>query len=225
MRLNEIDKTEALRYMGHKSGNPIAEVSLLLERCEKLIVNDIRPLYVYREASLEKTCDGIKICGSNLILCGNDIAKHLKDCTKAVVFAATLTADADRLIRHAEASDVAEAFAIDALCSAAIEQVCDRAEDEIFEKYNANIFRTFRYSPGYGDLPLEIQKSLCNYLNAQRRIGLTVTDDFLMIPRKSVTAIIGISEKPLEKHGGCEVCNMRQSCAFSKLNGGKGCRK
>ena len=111
---------------------------------------------------------------------------------------------------------MAEALATDALCSAAIEQVCDKAEHEIFQvqKYE---FRTWRFSAGYGDLPISLQKSLTEYLNAQRRIGLTVTDNFLMIPRKSVTAIIGVSDTPLKKHGtaGCSACNLRDRCNFA----------
>ena len=110
---------------------------------------------------------------------------------------------------------MAEALAVDCLCSAGVEQVCDRAEEEIFENVKAK-YRTWRFSAGYGDLPLDIQKDLLIFLNAQRRIGLTVTENSLLLPSKSVTAIIGISETPVERgKKGCESCRMKGNCAFS----------
>ena len=68
---------------------------------------------------------------------------------------------------------------------ACIEQVCDRAEDEIAqlaarEKRGINS----RSSPGYGDLPLSVQPKLLAVLDAERRLGLTVTGSDLLIPAK-----------------------------------------
>ena len=77
-----------------------------------------------------------------------------------------------------------------------------------------------RFSPGYGDLPLEIQKDLCRMLNASRRIGLTVSESMLMVPCKSVTAVIGIAEEPQDhRASGCEVCNLFRTCEFRKEGG------
>ena len=49
-----------------------------------------------------------------------------------------------------------------------------------------------RFSPGYGDLPIEIQKDIFRALDCPRRIGLTLNENLLMSPTKSVSAIIGI---------------------------------
>ena len=219
--LDHIDKDEAARYMGVRAV-PASNIAVLLERCEKRVLEVIRPNYVYREVALQPTDNGIRAEGMNELLTGNDISRHLTGCTKAVIFAATLSGEADKLIRQSAVTDVAESFAIDCLCSAAVEQVCDKAEEEIFAAINAP-YRTWRFSPGYGDLPLGIQGSLLRMLNAQRRIGLTVTDSMLLIPSKSVTAIIGISDSPVArgKHG-CGSCNMRENCAYRR--GGNTCK-
>lgn len=201
---------------------PAENIAGLLERCEKRVLDVIRPNYVYREAELEFTENGIRAGDMNELLTGSDIARHLAGCTKAVLFAATLSAEADKLIRQAAVTDVAESFAIDCLCSAAVEQVCDAAEEEIFSVIEAP-YRTWRFSPGYGDLPLGIQGSFLKMLNAQRRIGLTVTDSMLLIPSKSVTALIGISDSPVSSgKRGCGSCNMRESCAYRR--GGRSCQ-
>ena len=201
---------------------PAENIAGLLERCEKRVLDVIRPNYVYREAELEFTENGIRAGDMSELLTGSDIARHLAGCTKAVLFAATLSAEADKLIRQAAVTDVAESFAIDCLCSAAVEQVCDAAEEEIFSVIEAP-YRTWRFSPGYGDLPLGIQGSFLKMLNAQRRIGLTVTDSMLLIPSKSVTALIGISDAPVSRgKRGCGSCNMRESCAYRR--GGRSCQ-
>lgn len=223
MKLNPISKAEAARYMGVK-GKPEPTISALLDEAELAVRNRISPKYVYRETGLRFENGGACLDCMNKPLEGKDIVNHLKECSKVIILAATLTTEADKLIRQAEIRDMAEALVVDCLCSAAIEQVCDRAEEEIFSKLNYP-YRTWRFSPGYGDLPITLQKELLAVLNAQRRIGLTVTDSCMLIPSKSVTAIIGVSEKPLNKglHG-CAVCNMRESCAFSGKGGCGNCK-
>lgn len=218
MKLNMISTHEAARYMGIKGEIP-KHVAELLDCTEELVRERLIPKYIYREAKLCYHDDELYAEGISAPLSGTDIKKHLTGCTKAVFIAATLGSEADKLIRQAEVRDMAEALAVDALCSAAVEQVCDRAEEEIFSQLTAP-YRTWRFSPGYGDFPLALQKDILNYLNAMRRIGLTVTDTSLLVPTKSVTAVIGVSDKPVEhKAIKCENCNMNQSCAYRSIGG------
>ena len=64
--------------------------------------------------------------------------------------------------------------------------------------------------------------SLMQLLDAQKRLGLTVTQEHILIPRKSVTAIIGLADHPLKKGArGCATCRMRETCMFRK--GGTHC--
>lgn len=216
MRLNPISKQEAARYMG-VNGEVIPEsVAKLLEKAEKAVIEQINPRYVYREASLAEKDGKLYVEGMDTPLEGEDIRAHLENCIRVVVLAATLTTAADKLIRNAGVTNAAEALAFDAVCSAAIEQVCDRAEEEIFVSLPGNC-HTWRFSPGYGDFPLETQKEILSFLNAHRRIGLTVTDSFLLVPTKSVTAVIGISEgDDKQKAIKCEKCSMNDRCPFSK---------
>lgn len=220
MKLDVISKSESARYMGIK-GEPDEVIAGILDKYEEIVRNQLKPAYVYRETSLVMCDDGIRINGINTLFTGNDIKKHLKGCERVIIFAATVSATADKLIRQVSVTDTAAALAVDCLCSASIEQVCDKAEQEIFTEIPAP-YRTWRFSPGYGDLPISLQKDLLLFLNAQRRIGLTVTESCMMIPSKSVTAIIGISDFPQgHQKKGCDICNMRASCGF-RYNGGCG---
>ena len=76
---------------------------------------------------------------------------------------------------------------------------------------------TNRYSPGYGDLPIEAIRQLINLLGAQNKIGLTITSNNIMIPRKSVIGVIGISElKILNNKKSCLSCNNYSHCKYRK---------
>ena len=80
-----------------------------------------------------------------------------------------------------------------------MEQVCDQVEQEIESQFPGCSF-PFRFSPGYGDLPLELQGELLHLLDAPRKIGLCASASHILTPRKSVTAILaspgGRSNKP-----------------------------
>ena len=213
MTIREISKTEAARYMGVR-GILDDKTAELLDKYEPIVRDALRPAYVYREAETEFRPNGVYLAGLGVPLEGNSIRGLLTGCRRAIVMAATVSAEADRLISRISVSDMAGALAVDCLCSAAIEQVCDLAEEEIFSHAKAEN-RTMRFSPGYGDLPINVQPELLRYLNAQRRIGLTCGESCMLIPTKSVTAIIGVSDDSVHKQkSGCGICSMRESCSF-----------
>lgn len=111
-----------------------------------------------------------------------------------------------------------KALILDACATTAVEEVCDAVENVVKENAAANgCSITFRYSPGYGDLPLEVQNSFLRALDAQKKIGLTVSENNLLFPRKSVTAIIGIFEGEIEKKKRtCKECNNYGNCNFRR---------
>lgn len=117
------------------------------------------------------------------------LARFLSPCRSAVLFAATLGMGIERYLCSLQSSGAAKSFFADAVASAFIEGVCDRAEELIAGRFGKV---TGRFSPGYGDLALDIQEGLLASLNAERLLGITLTDSMLMIPRKTVSAIIGV---------------------------------
>ena len=81
--LTEINKAEALRYMGYGRNKPDDVTMQNIIECEKALLDAIKPEYVYRIFDLNRTNDGIEILGTSLVLTGNDVAKHLEGCDKA----------------------------------------------------------------------------------------------------------------------------------------------
>jgi hypothetical protein len=145
----------------------------------------------------------------------------LAQCRKAALLACTLGARFDALLRTEQIRDMAQAVILDACGSAFVEQGCDAAEEELKKRF-PDLFLTDRFSPGYGDLPLDLQPSICAALDTPRRLGLHVTGSFLLNPGKSVTAVIGLSDGPqMARIRGCAFCAMRERCTLRK--GGKTC--
>ncbi len=218
LELEKLDRAEAFRYMGHKGGEIPENINALADECEERLLSAAAPKYVYALFDTEHTSDGVLVKNTSLILRGASISSHLSTCEKCVLMAATLGVGADSVIRGYESKAMEKAVIADCLASAAIEQVCSRAEEEIQSKLKGMSF-TWRFSPGYGDFPLDIQRDFLAVLNAEKRIGLTATENLILIPRKSVTAVIGVSEHEIPKgQRVCGACNMRDKCAFRKNN-------
>lgn len=217
--LGQLDKNEALRYMGHRGEDIDEQLDKLITKCEKEVLSCVKPRFVYKVCDISREEKGILVKDTNLFLTGNSIKKHLDGCDKAVLMAVTISADADRLIRIAQIRDMAEAVAIDSLCSVAVEQACDRAE-LIIKEENPGYYQTFRFGLGYGDLPISLQGQFLHVLNAPKQIGLNVSSTDMLTPTKSVTAVIGLSKNTIPQRArGCQTCSMNKKCQFRQKGG------
>ncbi len=211
-RLTEIPRSEVLRYLGYRGQSIDANLDRQIESCIQAVRQCAKPRLTYRITNLS---DGLP---NGLALEGGDIKALLEGCTSAIVMAATLGPEAEALLRRTEITNMADAVIMDSAQSAAIENVCDNFESDMRLSYRKEgLFLSDRFSPGYGDLSLSSQRSISEYLVAEKRIGLTVTQNMIMVPRKSVTCIIGISNSPRDlRRRGCENCSASSSCQYRK---------
>lgn len=215
VELKELERNEAFRYMGIR-GEPDETTRQLTVRCEAELLKAIKPVFIYKVFDITEEEKGISVDGTTLKLPGEDIKRQLKGCGRCVLMAATLSSAADLVIRRHEISDMTSAVISDCLASAAVEQVCNEAERIIAEELRG-FYMTWRFSPGYGDLPIGIQQEFISVLDAQKRIGLNATENNILTPRKSVTAVIGVSEREVPKgRRGCAICSMKDRCQFRK---------
>ncbi|HCW54467.1 MAG TPA: methionine synthase [Clostridium sp.] len=214
----KIDRDEVLRYLGHNGQVINDDMMNLIDECRKEVVHIISPRFTYGYKNVKECKEGIEVEGTNLILKGNDIKNHLKNSTECALMAVTLGNEIERRTRQYEKTNLTKGLILDACATTAIEELCDMVENEIKEyAQKKNMSITFRYSPGYGDFPLDIQKSFLNVLDAQKKIGLTVSENYLLFPRKSVTAVIGIINKNIKiKKKSCEECNNYENCSFRR---------
>lgn len=146
---------------------------------------------------------------------------NLRGCYSVYLMAATLGIGPDRLIARASVNRMSRAVIYQAAAAAMIETWSDEVNSRIIqEAAKEGLFCRPRFSPGYGDFSLTYQSDFARILRIQKEIGVSLTESMLMMPSKSVTAVIGLSRRD-EKcvlHG-CEVCSKADGCAFSRMRG------
>ena len=198
-----IDLARAGRYFGLRGEAPAAHA--LLESLAPQILAAARPRMVWAEYAPADTPG---------LFAGRDIDAHLAGCSRFVLLAVTLGAEADKAVRRAGIGDVAAQTAADALASALAEQIADTAGNILAKLYkNEGLFLTGRYAPGYGDWPLTAQRQVSTLLELPKNLGVTVTESCLMLPRKSITAVMGIADHPVTgRLAGCAACALRDKC-------------
>ncbi len=182
----EPDKKEACRYMGYKSSEKNEVIEELYIECLAEFKKAASYKAVHREVPI-RLCDGTVDFGFCRIE-NENLYKNLSGCSSAVIFAATLGAGADRLIMRYSKVSPAEGMICDCIASSAIEVWCDEVNSVAVGDREAKP----RFSPGYGGVSLLYQKDILAFLDAERKLGITLNDSMMMTPKKSVTAFIGI---------------------------------
>lgn len=159
----------------------------LLPECLDELRCVIRCRYAFRRLRIDRPKEGVLDLGFGGIT-SSALAKNLRGCEEAFVFALTLGHEVDRLLQRLSLISPTKHFVTDALASSLAETACDIAEERIC----LSLSHRPRFSPGYGDLPLALQPALLATLDAERNLGITLSDALLMSPSKSITAIMGI---------------------------------
>lgn len=188
----EHSKKEILRYAGAKECTP--ELEQLIGLCAEEMSGRLRYSLCYSEFPVSATGEALDLGFAKVT--SRDLAKSLSSCQRIIVFAATVGIDVDRLISRYSRTNPSRALVYQAMGSERIEALCDTFCKEISAVLEGEGKKTRpRFSPGYGDLPLSMQREIFSILDCHTRIGLALGENLLMSPSKSVTAIIGILEK------------------------------
>lgn len=175
------DENEILRYAGAgRDSLPLVEECL--EEVKDVL--SYKVCYCILPVSVEEELCRI----GRLEASSKSLARALRDCNEAVIFAATVGVGLDRLLARYSRLAPSRALILQAIGAERVEALCDAFVSEM----SAIVPLRPRFSPGYGDLPLDIQRRIVGLLDCPRRIGLCLNDSLVMSPSKSVTAIAGI---------------------------------
>ncbi|MBE6602361.1 MAG: Vitamin B12 dependent methionine synthase activation subunit [Ruminococcaceae bacterium] len=183
-----IDRRELLRYMGCRAETE--DVSMLIDS----VIEEARPILqyrvCYREAALQQNGASLSFC--SLSVESRMLAKCLENCTGVILFAATVGLPFDRLLAKYTHTSPSRAVALQALGAERVESLCNAFMKTLQDEYAPKGYALKpRFSPGYGDLSLSFQADLFRVLDCPKRIGVTLCENCLMSPSKSVTAIVG----------------------------------
>ena len=207
---------ELLRYLGCKNGTvPDENTKVLIDQCKQELEQAASPRVTWREYPLsiqdhviDMTCFQTR---------SKSLERNLKDCEQILLFAATLGSQVDVLLHRYNMIQMSKAVVMQAASVAMLETFGDEENQKLNDAYQEKgWYLRPRFSPGYGDFPLECQRQIAPALELSKRIGVTLTDSLLMAPSKSVTAVIGLSRLPRNcTVQGCEVCAKRD-CAYRR---------
>lgn len=208
------DAREALRYLGCRTYTA-AQLAGAEDAAAEL-EQAAPPRWVWRLFDLRREGEALRLQESGLRLEGRLARRALAESGQAALLVCTLGARFDSLCRAWEKRDMARAALLDACGSTLVEAGCEQAEAEIRARLPGK-YLTDRFSPGYGDLPLALQPELLRATDAARRLGVTVTASNMLIPVKTVTTVIGVSERPQPALiRGCAACALAENCAHRR---------
>ena len=178
----EIDPVELSARLGIKRESESIDISNAMQTFSHSA--SYRFAYVKVPVSVNKG-----VCDFSFASVESDsLAKVLSASSEAIILAVSAGINLDRQISRLHIKKSADAYILDAIGSAAVESLADYINAEICNGLNT----TKRFSPGYADFPLSFQKDLLERLNAQKTVGISLNDKLLMIPMKSITAVIGV---------------------------------
>lgn len=231
-KIEYIDESDVLRYLGFKNfragvvkrgtgeTETSPEVEATLKEVREMageILRVARPKGIYQRIPLTRRDGEFYLLDGSLHLPGKSIKHHLKESHEVILITGTLGIAIDQYLRSTQLKDMKRAVMSDSIASVAIENILDQVQEEIEQGLGDGEYLTDRFAPGYGDLPIELNRRLAGLLDTKRQIGLTVSASGIMIPRKSVMAIIGVADRPQGKFArGCANCTMKEDCSFNK---------
>ena len=193
-------RAEALRYLRAQANDEAA--GILVDTVFLKLRNEVQARHVLQKFACEILEDGVLLdCGVKFT--SKDLAKHLAGCKEVLLLAATLGAKVDIAVRRLALESVSEGAAAQAVAATIIEGYCD----EVQERVESDLDQRPRFSPGYGDWDLSEQRKLFAILECEKKLGLTLTDGLMMAPSKSVTAVIGLSDRVECLWKKCLSCN------------------
>ena len=223
-----VDRAEVLRYMGYAGQRLTDELDARIDEVVARCLAVARPAgawEVFEVAGREPMGEGVpsvQLAGASLRLEGQ---KHLAGAVAVGVMAVTVGMGVERELRRLSLSDPVAQVIFDAAGTTAVERAADACEASIVAAaHDRGLYTNFRFSPGYGDMPLSAQPVLLATLDAQRKLGITLSKSLLMTPTKSVTAVVGLFGEPQpSSHASCSDCLCRDFCRI--LRTGSPCWK
>ncbi len=182
---------DALRYMRVPPDAHNDELILTVQNAFTKLQEFITPRFLWGRFHIVHFDGGIQI--DDMYIYSNYISRLTSRGDECILLAATLGHETDRQISIAQQKNMLDGLALDACASVMIDSCIDGfIKSEIMPSLRQNERMTHRFSPGYGDLSMNVTEDIIAVLDATRRIGLSVTRSLMMSPIKSVTAITGL---------------------------------
>ncbi|MBI4284584.1 MAG: hypothetical protein HY670_01615 [Chloroflexi bacterium] len=214
-----IDQSEVVRRLGYKGREPSSSSASLIRACIEKTSQLIHPAYIYELRMVERTTEQEAFLEGSLCFSSRIVSYVLSRCERAALFVATIGGALDEeMSRLLEKGQLLEATLLDAAGTEAVAQTLFRLRENINRLAIAEGCRaTVQFSPGYCDWDLSQQKVLFQAVDG-KALGIRLTDACWMMPRKSVSGVIGIGHLGPGTPPPClAVCTKRESCHHKRV--------
>jgi hypothetical protein len=206
----EIDKDGVCRSLGYGNGRgSSSSISSLIDEEIEEAYDFIQPSCSYRTMDIRRVRRPRVTLEDGLVITSEVLSWVLLPCQMAVIFVASIGRGLeDRVSQLMEQGHMVKAALLDTIGSEAAEKTICYLQDEVrglAELYDADV--TLRYSPGFCDWDITQQRVLFDAMDSAP-IGVSLSEECLMMPRKSVSGIIGLGwgEKRRLRLSPCRFC-------------------
>ena len=191
----------------------------IAEKAMDLVINLIEPAVLIKEFKVtDFRHNGLELDGGNKIS-GPVVAGHLVGASYLSVVVCTVGPRIDAYALEVMEDDIVLGLAIDGVGSAAVESlanaVCRDIELKAASEGNQT---TIPLSPGMIGWGIEEGQSLIFDLINKDEIDVSLTSHKVMIPRKSLSMILGIGPNISSGERICDYCTMRETCRYKDQN-------
>lgn len=214
--MTDLRTKEAIRYLGYGKHAVDSRTLALIEDSFRELEQCARAKSVYRIFGCNRDAENETTIGKMKVR-SRSLGRNLNGCREVILFGATLGMEVDMRIKRYMVGDMARAVVMQACAAAYLEEYCDNLQETLeIEAVGKDRGLRPRFSPGYGDFDIHHQEDILQMLDASKKIGLTKTEGYMLVPTKSVTAVIGISDTKENCHiKGCEVCE-KTDCIYRR---------
>lgn len=150
----------------------------------------------YRTFRIKKILENkVLLDKSDTLMKGKSLVRILKDCEYCSLFVTTIGHDLENHVSEMAKDDPSGAFFLENIGSWMAEYMAETVNNRIAQEIiKTGFIPKKRYSAGYGDWPVTSQQEILELVEA-KRIGVSISESSLMIPQKSVSALIGWGRK------------------------------
>jgi hypothetical protein len=211
--IRDIDKGRVFRLLGDRSGKVPRRAASKVEKSVRDVLRLARPKVLYTTKKVKAAEAGTVVLEDGTALKSAKLSRTLKKCDRVAVFLATIGGGVDRVVKElARGNKISEAYIYDVIGSVAVEEAVDNFQ----KRFDAALSdsrksTTLRFSPGYCDWNIREQKKIFEVLDSDAA-GVSLTEDCLMSPRKSVSGVFGIAPGTRKAQvNPCTMCS-KESC-------------
>ena len=210
------DPNEVLRLLGYRRNKkPNGALAELVQESEREAETLVRPSGVFSLFEMESFPKGSFLSG---------MFADKSPAIKIALAVCTIGPKLEEIVsNYSSSGQLTRALIIDAAGSSLTEAACDFVNEKICQRaVELSLHPAARISPGYGHWKIEEQGIIFELLPTDS-IGVSLTDSYVMIPRKSVSFAVKLLREPPpdshltpgEKMSACKGCG-RKNCQFRR---------